>query len=86
MVSDDVAAQAEQALKNLATVLDQAGSGLDRVVKTTLFITDMSDYPVVNAAYASAFGEHTPARSCVGVAALPLGALVEVEAIAKLRD
>ncbi len=85
LVSEDVAVQAKQALANLATVLEQTGSGMDHVVKTTVFITNMSDYPVVNAVYAEAFGDHAPARSCVGVAELPLGAKVEVEAIALLR-
>lgn len=86
LISGDVAEQTRQALKNMATVLNQAGSDMENVVKTTVFITNMADYPAVNQAYAEAFGTHTPARSCVAVAALPLGALVEVEAIAQVRD
>ena len=75
-------AQAEQALKNLAAVLLAAGSGMDKVVKTTVFLTDMNEFAAVNEVYANAFGTHKPARSCVEVAALPKGAKVEIEAMA----
>lgn len=76
------AAQAEQALKNIAAVLLAAGSGMDKVVKATLFLTDMNEFSAVNEIYARAFGGHKPARSCVEVAALPKGAKVEVEVTA----
>lgn len=69
-----------QALANLDGVLRQAGSSLADVVKTTVFLTHMSDYQAMNEAYVEVFGDHRPARSAVGVSALPLGALVEVEA------
>lgn len=86
LVSADVASQTKQALANLEKVLKAAGTSMDQVAKTTVFLTDMAHYPVVNEAYAAAFGPHKPARSCVAVASLPLGALVEVEAIAELSD
>lgn len=78
----DVRGQAELVLSNLRAVLEAAGSDLDRVVKTTVFLTTMSDFQAVNEVYARAFAGHAPARSTVAVAALPKGALVEIEAIA----
>ncbi len=81
----DTAAQTRQALANLRAVLDAAGSGLDAVVKTTVFLTDLADFAAVNAVYAEAFGAHRPARACVQVAALPKGAKVEIEAVAVVR-
>lgn len=78
----DAAAQAKQALSNLGTVLAAAGLSPSDVAKTTVFLTDMGDFAAVNAVYADFFGDHKPARSCIAVAALPLGATVEVEAIA----
>jgi len=77
-----VAAQTRQALANIAAVLSAAGSGPGQVVKTTIFLQDMADFAQVNAVYAETFGEVLPARSTVQVAALPLGGLVEIEAIA----
>jgi 2-iminobutanoate/2-iminopropanoate deaminase len=77
-----VEAQARQALSNLAAVLEAAGLTTDAVVKTTVFLADMADFPAVNAIYAESFGEPYPARSTVQVAALPKGGLVEIEAIA----
>jgi 2-iminobutanoate/2-iminopropanoate deaminase len=77
-----VEAQTRQILKNLASVLEAAGSSMDNVVKTTIFLTNMSDFATVNALYAEAFGSEPPARSTVQVAALPLGGLVEIELIA----
>ncbi|MBQ3552110.1 MAG: RidA family protein [Clostridia bacterium] len=77
-----VEAQAEQALINLSAVLETAGASLDDVVKTTVFVKDLADFGSVNAIYAKHFTGQHPARSCVQVAALPMGALVEVEAIA----
>lgn len=82
MLDGDVAAQAEQVLKNLTAVLAAAGSSLDNVVKTTVFLNDMKDFATVNGVYAQFFGQNPPARSAVQVAALPLGALVEIEAVA----
>ena len=82
MLDGDVAAQAEQVLQNLTAVLTAAGSSLDNVVKTTVFLNDMKDFATVNGVYAQFFGQNPPARSAVQVAALPLGALVEIEAVA----
>ncbi len=82
MVEGGVEAQTRQVLANLAAVLAAAGSGLDRVVKTTVFLADMGDFKAMNAVYAEAFGDHRPARSTVQAAALPLGARVEIEAVA----
>ena len=78
----DVSAQAAQVLKNLQAVLEEAGSSLSRVVKTTIFLTNMEDFQSVNTIYAEAFKEHKPARSTVAVKSLPRNALVEIEAIA----
>ena len=78
----DVAAQTRRALKNLSAVLAAAGSAPDRVVKTTVFLTTMDHFPGMNQVYAEFFGAHRPARATVAVAALPKGALVEIEAIA----
>ena len=82
MVGSDVAEQTEQVLTNLAAVLQAGGSGLDRVVKTTVFLADMGDFAAMNEVYARHFGDHRPARSAVEAAALPKGALVEIEAVA----
>lgn len=76
------AEQTMQVLLNLRAVLEAAGSGLDRVVKTTVFLTDIGDFPAVNKVYAEMFAGHTPARSTVQVARLPKCARVEIEAIA----
>lgn len=77
-----IAAQTRQALANLQAVLEAAGSSLNQVVKTTIFLQDMADFATVNQIYGQAFAAAPPARSTVQVAALPLGALVEIEAIA----
>ena len=74
-----VAAQTRQALANVAAVLGDCGASLGDVAKTTVFLVDMGDFPVMNEVYADAFAGHRPARSTVAVAALPLGARVEVE-------
>ncbi|MBV6656794.1 MAG: Rid family detoxifying hydrolase [Devosiaceae bacterium] len=79
----DAAAQAEQAMSNLGKVLAAEGLGPSDVAKCVVFLTDMADFQAVNAVYGAFFGDHKPARSCIAVAALPLGATVEVEAIAK---
>lgn len=80
----DVAAQTHQVLRNLKAILEAAGSGLERVVKTTIYLVDMQDFKTVNAIYAEYFREAPPARATVQVAALPRGGLVEIEAIAAL--
>ena len=84
-LKEGVEAQAEQALTNLKTVLEAAGASLESVVKTTVFLADMKDFPLVNKIYGTYFNGNFPARSCVQVAALPTGGLVEVEAIAMLK-
>ncbi|SHI21563.1 endoribonuclease L-PSP [Sporobacter termitidis DSM 10068] len=85
VVPGDVAAQAAQALKNLEAVLEAAGTGLDRVVKTTVFIRDMNAFARVNEVYAGFFKAPFPARSCVEVSRLPKDVLVEIEAVAVAR-
>ena len=77
-----VAEQTMQVLLNVRAVLEAAGSGLDKVVKTTVFLTEIGDFPVVNKIYGEMFGNHKPARSTVQVARLPKAAKVEIEAIA----
>jgi len=79
---DSAAAQTEQALKNLQAVLSEAGSSLDNVFKTMIFLSDINDFAAVNEIYAAHFTEPYPARSCVQAAALPKGARVEIEVIA----
>ena len=74
--------QTEQALANLAAILEAAGSGLDRLVKTTVFLQNLDDFQGMNEVYAKHVGDQPPARSTVEVAKLPSGALVEIEAIA----
>ena len=76
---DGVGGQTRQALANIAAVLGDCGATLSDVAKTTVFLVDMGDFPVMNEVYADAFAGHRPARSAVAVAALPLGARVEVE-------
>jgi 2-iminobutanoate/2-iminopropanoate deaminase len=82
LVEGDVATQTHQVLTNLSAVLEAAGSSLNCVVKTTVFLKDMGQFKTMNAVYAEFFPLDPPARSTVEVAALPLGALVEIEAIA----
>ncbi|TVQ40683.1 MAG: RidA family protein [Spirochaetaceae bacterium] len=82
IVSGSVERQAEQVMQNLKAVLEAAGSSFERVVKFTCFITDMADFPAVNAVFERHLSSPYPARSCVQVAALPKAAAVEVEAIA----
>ena len=79
---EGIKAQAHQALKNLAAVLEAADSDLAHVVKTTVFLDDINDFVAVNEIYAQYFDGEVPARSCVEVAKLPKGGLVEIEAIA----
>ncbi len=82
MRENDIEIQTEQVLSNLKNVLEAAGSSLDKVVKTTIFLADMDDFAKVNEIYAKFFGTHKPARSTVAVKTLPKNALVEIEAIA----
>ena len=82
VIATTAADQARQAIMNLRHVLEAAGSGLDRVVKTTVFISDMNDFAVVNGVYAELFGDTKPARSCVQAARLPKDVKIEIEAIA----
>ena len=82
LISGDVKAQTRQALRNLSAILEAAGSSVDHVLKTTVFLTDIRTYSDVNAVYAEFFSGDCPARSAIQVAALPLGASVEIEAIA----
>jgi len=82
LVSPDLEAQTRQALINLKYVLEAAGTNLDKVVKTTVFLRDMADFPKMNAIYADFFPADPPARSTIAVAGLPKGAVVEIEAIA----
>ena len=84
IVAGDVAAQTDRVLKNLAAVLAASGSGMDKVLRCTVFLKNMSDFPKMNAIYAEFFPKDPPARTTVAAAELPLGALVEIEAIASL--
>ena len=81
LVAGGVEAQTRQVLTNLKHVIEAAGSSVGNVVKTTVFLTDMSDFPKMNAIYAEFFGENPPARSTVAVAGLPKGGVVEIEAV-----
>ena len=82
MLEDDLEKQTHQVLKNLREVLQEAGSSLDQVIKTTIFLADMDSFVAVNEIYASYFGDHKPARATVAVKTLPKNALVEIDAIA----
>jgi 2-iminobutanoate/2-iminopropanoate deaminase len=82
LVSGGIGPETRQALKNLGYILESAASSLDLVVKTTVFLRDIADYPQMNAVYAEYFTDRPPTRSAVQVAALPKGAAVEIEAIA----
>ncbi|MEO8245704.1 MAG: Rid family detoxifying hydrolase [Chloroflexota bacterium] len=85
-LADGVAAQAERSLANLAAVLAAAGSGLEQVVKTTIFLADMDDFAAVNEVYARGMPAPLPARSTIAVRALPKGGLVEIEMIAMVGE
>ena len=84
LVGAGVAEQTEQIMANLAGILDAAGSGLDKLVKTTVFLVDLADFAAMNEVYAAHVGDRPPARSTVQISGLPSGALVEIEAIAHL--
>ncbi len=84
MLTGDVSVQCVQVLANLKAVLEAAGSSLDKVIKTTIFLDNMDDFGAVNELYAQAFKEHKPARSTVAVKTLPKNALVEIDAVAMI--
>jgi len=82
VLADSLESQARQVLNNLRAVLQEGGSDLGHVVKTTIFLANMEDFAKVNVIYADFFGVHKPARSTVGVKTLPLNALIEIEVVA----
>ena len=82
LVGTTIEEQSAQVMRNVAGLLAAAGTDFDHVVKTTCFLADINDFAAFNEVYALSFGEHLPARSAVGVAALPKGALIEVEVVA----
>ncbi len=82
LMSDDVEVQTEQSLKNVFAILKAAGTDPANVIKTTVFIKDMNDFPRINKVYETFFQDNYPARSCVEVARLPKDALVEIEVVA----
>ena len=82
MLENDVVIQTKQVLENLSAVLEAAGSSMDKVVKTTIFIDSMDDFAIINEIYEEAFGTHKPARATVAVKTLPTNALVEIDAVA----
>ena len=84
LVSGTIAEETNRVFDNLTAILAGAGCGLNDVVKTTVFLTDMGSFAEMNGAYAARFGDHRPARSTVQVGALPAGARVEIEVVAKL--
>jgi len=84
LISDDFEQQVEQTFINLKTILEEAGSSLDRVIKTTAFLTDMGDFPKLNEVYKEYFRKDRPARSCIEVSKLPFNAKIEIEAIAAI--
>ena len=84
IVSSDVSGQAERVLANLSAILSAAGCGWNDVVKTTVYLHDMADFPRVNEIYAQTLGTARPARSTVQVSALPRGVLVEIDAVARI--
>ena len=84
MAGDTIEDQTRQVFDNLEAILTEAGSGLDRIVKTTVFLASLDDFQGMNSVYAERVGETPPARSTIEVAGLPSGALVEIEAVALL--
>jgi 2-iminobutanoate/2-iminopropanoate deaminase len=85
-VPGGIAEQTEQVLRNLSAVLEAAGSGLDRVIKTTVYLTDMQEFGAMNEVYGKFFGSEPPARATVQAAALPINAKVEIDCIAAAAD
>ncbi|QDI91565.1 RidA family protein [Salicibibacter halophilus] len=86
IVGDGIHEQTEQVLKNVQAVLKEAGASIESVVKTTIFIKNMDDFPVINEIYGRYFDEHQPARSCVEVARLPKDVQIEIEVIALVNE
>lgn len=84
MVAGGFEAQAKQVLKNLRAVLDSAGCSFQDVIKATIYVADLGDFALLNALYGAALGDHRPARSTVQAAALPKGALVEIDLVARI--
>ncbi len=82
LAGETVAEQTEQVMQNMSAILEAAGSGLDKLVKTTVFLLDLGDFAGMNEAYARHVGDRPPARSTIGISQLPSGARVEIEAIA----
>jgi 2-iminobutanoate/2-iminopropanoate deaminase len=85
LAGDDVTTQTQQVFKNIRAVMKASGLGLKNVIKTTVFLANMDDFPVVNDIYGSEFENHKPARSTVQVARLPMDALIEIECIAVIN-
>ncbi|WP_349409063.1 RidA family protein [Pseudalkalibacillus sp. SCS-8] len=86
LVGDDLEAQTHQVFANLKAVLEEAGASLETVVKTTVFLKDMGDFPQVNEIYSQYFDTHKPARSCVEVSRLPKDVKIEIEVIALVKS
>jgi 2-iminobutanoate/2-iminopropanoate deaminase len=86
LVEADVAKQTDRTLRNIQAILEAAGSNMDRIVRATVYLTDMNDYAAMNSVYKSYFSEPFPARTCVEVSRLPGGTRVEIDAIAKVAD
>jgi 2-iminobutanoate/2-iminopropanoate deaminase len=86
LIEGGIIDQTRQVLRNLTAILEAAGAGLDTVVKTTVFLQDMNNFPAMNATYGEFFSADPPARSTVEVSRLPLDVLVEIEAVALVRD
>jgi len=84
LTGDTIGEQTEQIFANLAAILEAAGTGLDRLVKTTVFLVDLGDFARMNEVYAKHVGDRPPARSTIEIAGLPSGALIEIEAVATL--
>jgi len=82
LVKDDIKAAAQQSLDNCKAIIEEAGATLEDVIKVEIFLQSMADFGQVNEIYAAFFGDHKPARACVEVAGLPLGATVEIQMIA----
>lgn len=79
-MAEGIEAQTAQCMANVRTLLESHGAGMDKIVKTTVFLADIADWPKMNGPYTDALGDHRPARSAFAVGALPRGALVEIEA------
>ncbi|MBR6891523.1 MAG: RidA family protein [Clostridia bacterium] len=86
LAASDVKAQARQVFQNIQTVLEELNLSMADILKTTVFLTDLNDFGAVNEIYAECFGPDYPARSCVQVSALPMGAQIEVEAVASANE